>query len=204
MPSLRFNSHVLFLSNSPAVVRARLSGAVAGLTDAAPLRDDISTDEICPLPAMVHYDATLGRYPYTGFEAGDETPIGRDAIRAAGVEVVVAGRRYGKGSSREHSVVAERSAGIRLVIAESFERIYRQNADNVGLLTATDFGLVSRIQNGEAIDLDELLAGRDALAATIVRLGGLLAYGRARLQDVRPTSETNAACAAAGPSADSL
>ena len=192
MPSLRFNSHVLFLSNSPAVVRARLSGAVAGLTDAAPLRDDISTDEICPLPAMVHYDATLGRYPYTGFEAGDETPIGRDAIRAAGVEVVVAGRRYGKGSSREHSVVAERSAGIRLVIAESFERIYRQNADNVGLLTATDFGLVSRIQNGEAIDLDELLAGRDALAATIVRLGGLLAYGRARLQDVRPTSETNA------------
>jgi 3-isopropylmalate/(R)-2-methylmalate dehydratase large subunit len=46
--------------------------------------------------------------------------------------VVVAGKRYGKGSSREHSVVAEQSAGVRLVIAESFERIYRQNADNVG------------------------------------------------------------------------
>ncbi|HET7525905.1 MAG TPA: 3-isopropylmalate dehydratase, partial [Burkholderiaceae bacterium] len=94
-----------------------------------PLRDDVSTDEISPLPAMVHFDATLGRYPHTGFNTGGERPIARDAVRAAGIEVVVAGRRYGKGSSREHSVVAETAAGERLVIAESFERIYRQNAD---------------------------------------------------------------------------
>ena len=66
---------------------------------------------------MVHFDATLGRYPYTGFKTGGERPIARDAVRAAGIEVVVAGRRYGKGSSREHSVVAEavgrRAAGDR-------------------------------------------------------------------------------------------
>ncbi len=54
---------------------------------------------------------------------------------------------------------------MRLVIAESFERIYRQNADNVGLFTSTDFGLVERIVRGEAIAVDELVAGRDALAA---------------------------------------
>ena len=114
-----------------------------------------------------------------------EQPIARDAVRAAGIEVVVAGRRYGKGSSREHSVVAEAAAGVRLVIAESFERIYRQNADNVGLLTSTDFGLVERIQRGEPIALDELLAGRDALTAAIVRAGGLLAYGKARLRGAR-------------------
>src|SRR5262245_66395307 len=130
---------------------------------------------------MVHFDATLGRYPYTGFRTGGEQPIGRDAVRLAGIEVVVAGRRYGKGSSREHSVIAELSAGVRLVIAESFERIYRQNADNVGLFTSTDFGLVERIRCGEAIELDELLADRDALTAAIVRSGGLIAYGRARL-----------------------
>ena len=46
-------------------------------------------------------------------------------------------QRYGKGSSREHSPAAEEAAGIRLVVAESFERIYRQNADNVGLFTST-------------------------------------------------------------------
>src|SRR5262245_25144602 len=131
---------------------------------------------------MVHFDATLGRYPYTGFRTGGEQPIGRDAVRLAGIEVVIAGRRYGKGSSREHSVVAETSAGVRLVIAESFERIYRQNADNVGLLTSADFGLVERIARGEAIALDELLAGRDALTAAIVRAGGLIAYGKTRLR----------------------
>jgi 3-isopropylmalate/(R)-2-methylmalate dehydratase large subunit len=178
---LRFAPRVLWLADDPARLRAQLAGRTLTRAEAGALRDDVSTDEISPLPAMVHFDATLGRHPYTGFTAQGERPIGRDAIRAAGIEVVVAGRRYGKGSSREHSVVAERSAGVRLVIAESFERIYRQNADNVGLFTSTDFGLVERILRGEPIALDELLAGRDALAAGIVRAGGLLAYGQTRL-----------------------
>ena len=183
MSALTFAPRLLFLSVDPALVRAQTAGEALTLERAAPLRDDVSTDEISPLPAMVHFDATLGRYPYTGFKTGGEQPIGRDAVRAAGVEVVVAGRRYGKGSSREHSVVAEMAAGVRLVIAESFERIYRQNADNVGLLTSTDFGLIARIQRGEAIALDELLAGRDVLTAAIVRAGGLIAYGKARLRE---------------------
>src|SRR6185295_4024189 len=114
--------------------------------------------------------------PYLGLKAGDQRPIGTDAIRNGGFCVTVAGKRYGKGSSREHSPVAEREAGIRLVIAESFERIYRQNADNVGLFTSTDFGLVERIRRGEPVPIDELVASRDALAAAILRAGGLLAY----------------------------
>jgi 3-isopropylmalate/(R)-2-methylmalate dehydratase large subunit len=196
--ALTFAPRILFLSADPARVRAQLAGESFTRERAAPLRDDVSTDEISPLPAMVHFDATLGRYPYTGFKTGGERPIGRDAVRAGGIEVVVAGRRYGKGSSREHSVVAEMSAGVRLVIAESFERIYRQNADNVGLLTSTDFGLVARIQRGEAIELGELLAGRDALAAAILRAGGLLAYGQQRLQH-RPTAPTAVAADGPGP-----
>ncbi|MEP7085395.1 MAG: aconitase family protein, partial [Betaproteobacteria bacterium] len=132
-------------------------------------------------PVMVNFDRTLGRYPYVGFKAGDAFPIGRDAIRDAHFEVVVAGQRYGKGSSREHSVVAEQSAGVRLVIAASFERIYRQNADSIGLFTSTDFSLLERIARGEAIPLEALLAGRDALAASILRHGGLLRYGQSRL-----------------------
>jgi 3-isopropylmalate/(R)-2-methylmalate dehydratase large subunit len=183
---VKFAPRILFLSRNPSLVRAQLGGTALRFAQAAPLRDDVSTDEISPLPAMVHFDDTLGRYPYTGFKAGDELPIARDAIRDAGIEVVVAGKRYGKGSSREHSVVAERAAGVRLVIAESFERIYRQNADNLGLFTSTDFGLVERIARGETIDLEELLAGRDTLAATIVRHGGLLKYGQARMNATHP------------------
>ncbi len=174
---MHFEPRLLFLSADPALVRAQLEGTALSLQAAAPLRDDISTDEITPLPVMVHFDATLGRYAHTGFKAGDQLPFARDALRNAGIDVIVAGKRYGKGSSREHSVVAERAAGVRLVIAESFERIYRQNADNVGLLTSTDFGLIERIARGEAIDINELLQGRDALAAAIVSAGGLLKYG---------------------------
>ena len=184
MTSIRFAPKLLFLSADPACVRAQLAGEACTLERARPLRDDVSTDEITPLPVMVHFDAALAHYPYTGFKASNQRPIARDAVRAAGIEVVVAGRRYGKGSSREHSVVAERSAGVRLVIAESFERIYRQNADNLGLLTSTDFGLIERIQHGDPIALDELLAGRDALAAAILRVGGLLPYGQAKLRHV--------------------
>ncbi|MCL4695527.1 MAG: 3-isopropylmalate dehydratase [Burkholderiaceae bacterium] len=154
--------------------------------EAGALRDDISTDEITPLSTMTVWDERLGRVPYTGLKVGGRLPIGRDAVKAGGFTVVVAGGRYGKGSSREHSPMAEWHAGIRLVIAESFERIYRQNADNVGLLTCTDLGIVERLRAGEVIALDELLQGRDAMAAAIVRAGGLMRYGRARMAGLRP------------------
>ena len=190
-PRLSFRPRILYLCRSATLMHEQLQGpqmlaAQVLANGRGVLRDDISTDEISPLPAMVHFDAALGRYPYTGFKAGADMPVGRDRIAQCGFEVVVAGRRYGKGSSREHAVVAEMAAGVRLVIAESFERIYRQNADNLGLYTATDFGLVERIERGEAIGLDELLRGRDDLAADILRHGGLLKYGRARFGERKP------------------
>ena len=195
--AIRFAPRILFLSQSASVTALSLQGRPVTLQQALPLRDDVSTDEITPLPILTHYDSQLGRYPYTGLRAGDATPIGTDAVRTAGIEVVVAGRRYGKGSSREHSPAAERHAGVRLVIAQSFERIYRQNADNIGLFTSTDFGLVERIQAGEAIDLAELVAGRDALAAAIVRSGGLLRFGQRFLHGMQ--SDCADAAAAQGP-----
>ncbi|MNQ61112.1 2,3-dimethylmalate dehydratase large subunit [compost metagenome] len=177
---------LLFLARDPACVAAQLAGAAPDLSQATALRDDISTDESTPVPILTHFDEKLGRYPYTGFRAADTLPIGSDAVRQAGIDVVVAGKRYGKGSSREHSPMAEKSAGVRLVIAESFERIYRQNADNIGLYTSTDMGLVARLQRGERITVDEIVAGRDALAAAIVKAGGLLAFGQSQLRDVAP------------------
>ena len=148
------------------------------LRDSGRLRDDVSTDEITPAAILSHYDHRLAQYPYTGFKADGGFPIAKGDVDAGGFDVTVAGKRYGKGSSREHSPTAEKLAGIRLVIAESFERIYRQNADNIGLLTSTDMQLVERIERGEDIDVEALLAGRDTLAASIVRSGGLLEFGR--------------------------
>jgi 3-isopropylmalate/(R)-2-methylmalate dehydratase large subunit len=188
MTKLSFTGRILFLSADPSKVRAQLDGARLTPGDAIPLRNDISTDEITPIPSLVYYDDRLGAHPYTGFKAGDVRPIGENAIRKGGFVITVAGHRYGKGSSREHSPAAELAAGIRLVIAESFERIYRQNADNLGLFTSTDFGLLDRIARGEEIDIEELVAGRDALAATILRSGGLLRYGQQRLLTSLETS----------------
>jgi 3-isopropylmalate/(R)-2-methylmalate dehydratase large subunit len=184
---------VLFLSNDVLAMRRQLQGAELTREEAGALRDDVSTDEITPVAIMSHYDDRLARFPYTGVKVGSELPIAAGAVQAGGFCVTVAGRRYGKGSSREHSPAAERLAGVRLVIAESFERIYRQNADNIGLFTSTDFGLLDRIARGEAITLEELLAGRDALAAGILRAGGLLRFGQAHLKHAAPQTPRAAA-----------
>jgi 3-isopropylmalate/(R)-2-methylmalate dehydratase large subunit len=176
--AIRFTGRILYLSDNPACMKAQLAGKEVSLAEALPLRDNVSTDEITPVTVMLTYDERLGRYPYVGFRAGGEQPIAQDAIRNGGFEITVAGKRYGKGSSRESSPLAELSAGIRLIVAESFERIYQQNCDNIGILTTTDFGILDRIHAGEAIPIEEFLKGRDALTQAIIRSGGLMAYSK--------------------------
>ncbi len=187
--SLAFG-RILYLSDDTHLIRRQLQGGSADFAEVGNLRDDVSTDEITPVSILSHYDEKLGRFAYTGLKVGDELPIRNQDVARSGIQVVVAGQRYGKGSSREHSPAAELYAGVRLVITKSFERIYRQNADNIGLLTSTDFGLIDRIERGEPIGLGELVADRDELAATIIRSGGLLRFGQhhMRKMDVRPAS----------------
>ena len=175
---------ILFLCRDAERVKAQIKGADFALVQVDDLRDDISTDEITPVAILSHFDGKLARYPYTGFTADGKRPIGVDAVRLGNFNVVVAGQRYGKGSSREHSPRAEQLAGIHLVIAQSFERIYRQNADNIGLFTSTDFGLIERIQRGESILVEELVRDREPLAAAILRSGGLLKFGQLHLQGI--------------------
>ncbi|MBC8748783.1 MULTISPECIES: aconitase family protein [Paraburkholderia] len=176
--TIRLDGRVLYLSQDPAVIDAQLAGENFTHETAGPLRDNVSTDEITPVTVMLTYDERLGQYPYVGFKAGERLPIGRNAVKDGGFRVTVAGKRYGKGSSRESSPLAELSAGIRLIVAESFERIYQQNCDNIGILTTTDFSVLDRLLAGEAVPIDEFLKGRDALTQQIIRSGGLLAYSR--------------------------
>jgi 3-isopropylmalate/(R)-2-methylmalate dehydratase large subunit len=178
MKKTDFPGRILFLSDDPKKLTAQFAGANLDTEEARPLGTDISTDEITPIPTLVHYDEKIARFAHTGFETQGETPIAEGAIVEGGFSVIVGGKRYGKGSSREHSPLAEVRAGIKLIIAESFERLYRQNADNLGLFTSTDFGLIERIRAGETIPLEDLLAGREPQAADILRAGGLLGYGR--------------------------
>jgi 3-isopropylmalate/(R)-2-methylmalate dehydratase large subunit len=95
--------------------------------------------------------------------------------------VVVSGLSKGCGSSRETAPYAEKAAGIQLVIAQSIEKIYGQNSQNIGLLTSTDFGLIERIRRGEEIPLSEFTKGIDPISQEIVSHGGLFNYNKARL-----------------------
>lgn len=185
---MRFSGRILIIGTDISAVKGQLAGSDMDLGQVGPLRNDISTDEITPLHILLNYDARLARYAHIGTMIGDEKPIHENAIAVGGFSVIVAGKRYGKGSSREHSPLAEKSAGIQLVIAESFERIYRQNCDNLGIFTSTNFGLIERIRNGDDISVDELVEGRDSLAQEILRAGGLLAYGQEKLKDALPTN----------------
>jgi 3-isopropylmalate/(R)-2-methylmalate dehydratase large subunit len=181
---LRFEGRTLFLVDDAELLRRQLNGEDLEFTDElrAKLRDQISTDEITPAYICYYFDETLGEFPYLGLRAGDEAPIERGSVRRGGFVCSVAGKRRGKGSSREQSPYAEMMAGIRVVIAENIERIYNENCQNLGILTSTDFSLLERIRAGEDIPLAAFTDGVDAITREIIEYGGLFEFNVARLQ----------------------
>ncbi|MBR1156606.1 aconitase family protein [Bradyrhizobium sp. JYMT SZCCT0428] len=189
---VRFDGRILFLSEDADVVESQLQGKDVALAEALPLRSDVSTDEVTPAAICYYYDEKLGEFPYTGLKCGQRLPVSAGSVKAGGFGVTVAGRRYGKGSSREASPYAEWCAGIRLVIAESFERIYRQNCRNLGIYTSTDFALIERIRRGESISVSEFTEGEDELTAELIRRGGLFKLARARKDGWSPAMRTTA------------
>ena len=147
--------------------------------------------------SLTHFDATLGRYPVHRLQ-GRRRAADRRAMRCA----PPASRWWWPASATARAARAStarrprRSAGMRLVIAESFERIYRQNADNIGLFTS------HRLRPGRAhrsaarrSRSTSCSPGRDALAAAILRSGGLLRLrpGAAARRARRPPAPADAA-----------
>ena len=128
MKRLQLPGRILFLSEDPEKIGAQLAGGDLGLDAALPLRDDVSTDEMTPQTVCLLFDERIGAGLLLAYKAGDRHPIVRNAIKEGGFSVVVAGKRYGKGSSREHSPLAHVAAGIRLIIAASFERMNSVNS----------------------------------------------------------------------------
>ena len=179
---VELKGRILFLAEDAAIVRSQLEGNDVDPGQIPPLRNDISTDEITPAYICYHFDEQLGEFVYLGLKCGEEFPIKAGDVKRGGFALSVSGKRRGKGSSREQSPYAEISAGIRCVIAENIERIYRQNCQNLGLLTSTDFGLIKRIAGGESIPLEEFTRGEDEITRQIIEYGGLFPFNLARLQ----------------------
>jgi 3-isopropylmalate/(R)-2-methylmalate dehydratase large subunit len=184
---VRLQGRILFLTEDPELIRRQLAGEDLPWDTKNPannpkLRDDISTDEITPAHYCFYFDETLGEIPYLGLKCGSVTPIGRGEVKRGGFVCAVSGKRRGKGSSREQSPYAEMCAGIRVVIAENIERIYKQNCQNLGLLTSTNFSLIDRIRGGEEIALSEFTAGEDEITRQVIEYGGLFPFNVARMQ----------------------
>ena len=112
------------------------------------LGDGISTDAIIPGRYNVTTDpAALGRACLC-----EARPDFAESVQPA--DVIVAGRNFGCGSSREHAPMAIKAAGVRVVIAASFARIFYRNAVNIGLPVIRCPEAVAALQDGDAVDVD--------------------------------------------------
>src|SRR5213596_3837659 len=180
--NVRLHGRILYLTEDPAFVRTQLAGNDPLWTPEVKLRDNISTYEITPAYICYYYDETLGDFPYLGLKCGAEFPITRGSVKRGGFVASVSGKRRGKGSSREQSPYAEMCAGIKLVVAENIERIYRENCQNLGVLTTTDFSIIDRVRRGEAIPLAAFTQGEGEITRGIIEYGGLFNFNVARLQ----------------------
>jgi len=179
---VRLSGRVLYLTEDPDLIARQLAGEDLTWNPSIKLRDNISTDEITPGYICYYFDDTLGEFPYLGLQAGDQFPLARGSVKRGGFVASAAGKRRGKGSSREASPYAELRAGIRLVVGESIERIYHENCQNLGILTTTDFSVLERVKRGEAIPLAVFTAGEGQITRDIIEYGGLFNYNVARLQ----------------------
>ena len=184
MNELRLTGRVLYLTEDRVLLSRQLTGEALGFDPARPLLANISTDELTPAWACYYYDRQLARYCLVGLRGG---VVERDMLRDGGFQVIVSGPSKGCGSSRETAPYAELACGVRVVFAPSFEKIYLQNCQNIGLLTSSDFSLLQRLERGETLALADFSAGLSPISAAIVEAGGLFAYNAARLSGaIRP------------------
>jgi len=151
--------------------------------------DNIDTDAIIPARFLVTTDPEeLGGNCMEGLTPGW-------VARVTKGDVLVGGKNFGCGSSREHAPVAIIGAGMPVVIAHSFARIFYRNGFNMGLILLEVGDAVEDIADGDALEVD-VNAGKiinktkdkvivcppvPAFMQDILDKGGLVAYVRDRL-----------------------
>jgi 3-isopropylmalate/(R)-2-methylmalate dehydratase small subunit len=146
--------------------------------------DDVNTDEIIPARYLNITDP-LKLAEHVMEDADSQFPS-----KVAPGDIIVAGKNFGCGSSREHAPVAIKSARISCVIAASFARIFFRNAFNMGLLIFESPEASVNIKEGDTIEIDpgkglikNLNSGEEFKVASIpqfmqqlVEDGGLVAH----------------------------
>lgn len=111
------------------------------------LGDDVNTDEII---SYKYKGKTIDEKELAQHVFEDLDPRLPRMIRPG--DIIVAGRNFGCGSSREHAALAIRGAGVRVIVAESFARIFYRNAVNLGILPVeAPRSLIEETSTGDTI-----------------------------------------------------
>ena len=111
------------------------------------LGNDVDTDQILPGYAMSEPYEEIGKFAMAGEPTGEFKNNREEGC------IIVAGRNFGCGSSREQAPIALRQAKVALVIAQGFARIFRRNSINIGLpVYVAD--AVNALKTGDVIEVD--------------------------------------------------
>jgi len=127
------------------------------------VRDNIDTDQIIPaqyltlVPTIAEEYEKLGSYAMCGLPQ-DQYPTRYIPANQSTTpyRIVIAGRNFGCGSSREHAPIALGAAGCEAVVAESFARIFFRNSVATGELypVETTTRICDTVQTGDEVELD--------------------------------------------------
>src|SRR5438874_421272 len=127
------------------------------------VRDNIDTDQIIPaqylnlVPTISEEYEKLGSYALCGLpESLYPTRYVREGQMDSDYTIVVAGRNFGCGSSREHAPIALGSAGCKIVLAESFARIFFRNCVATGELYPCECveRLCDKVKTGDVVTVN--------------------------------------------------
>lgn len=111
--------------------------------------DDIDTDQIYPGKYLPLTDKSeMAKHAMEGTDRGEEF-----IKNVKPGEILVAGKNFGCGSSREHAAIAIKGAGISLVIAESFARIFHRNCINTALYVL-ELKEANEIKDGDILEVN--------------------------------------------------
>jgi len=190
---MQLNGRILFLTDDAELLGRQLNPAgTAGEEQdlsASALHYGVNTDLMISGAAC-----TLG---YTGAILGPwflenfKEVVKKDSVRDGGFQVIVGGDAYGSGSSREVAVVAHQGAGIELVVARSFQRIFQENMVYGGMPFTTDFGVIDRLRAGEDVDTRAFFTALPDFFRAVAESGGLLEYAKGLLAGTTaPTYDT--------------
>jgi len=110
--------------------------------------DDIDTDVIIPIRFCTGTDPDeFGRYCMDGIDPDFPEKIARG-------DIIVAGKNFGCGSSREPAPISIKAAGISCVVARTFARIFYRNAFNIGLPLLECADALNEIREGDEIEVN--------------------------------------------------